>query len=121
MNKLKYLRIRPEGVVAATALLSATLAGMLALLSVDSLSGTREFALIAFSAAIPLLSFSISVELIKTTKPNAYHLIIMLIGAACGLVGLACAIYYLSVIAAVVFIVFSLLVIVLSRFIPTAD
>lgn len=111
--------ITRQGVAAAAALLGSCLASMLSLLTLESVSGTRVWALVAFSAALPLLSFGISVELIEPSiRPRgSYHIVLMVIGAACGIAGICFSVLYLSLVAAVVFIVCSLTVVALSWFV----
>ena len=115
----RYVGITNQGVAAATALLGACLAGMLALLGVDTLSETRVLAMILFSAALPLLSYSISVEILNKSKRSTsiYNILIIITGAGCGILGLFFAIYHLSAIAAAVFASCCLLTLTLSWFV----
>lgn len=113
-----FMGITKQGLAASTALLGACFAGMLALLSLEALDGSRIYAMIGFSAALPLLSFSISVEMLQPLKGqrSTYNLAIMLMGASSGIIGLFFSIYHLSIIAATIFGFCCMLTVTLSWF-----
>jgi hypothetical protein len=116
----KIIKINEVGLAAAIALLGVTMAALIALLPMEKISGCREYALVFFSASAPLLSFSVSLELIVSKSgllnfhTNTY---IMLVGAACSLIGLTLSILAISNLAAATFVATALFVWLLSLYV----
>lgn len=119
VTKWTKLQVRRAGVTAATALLGTCVATLLTLLPLESVSGVRQLALIVLAAAVPLLSYSVSVEWVG--GQTSHHVLVGIAGAVLGVAGFALALLHLSWIAALVFVAMALLTLALSLGVKPQD
>ena len=115
---MRTVKVNDAGLAAALALLSVIMAALISLLSLQEVSGVRKCALVMFSASIPLLSFSVSLELVQKISKISFpaNTYVMLGGATCGIIGIVFSIWAVSKVAALTFGVTSIVVWILSLY-----
>ena len=113
------MKVRKEGATAAGALLGVNVASVLALTTQSAITPLQRIALLCCAISIPLLSYSVCVELLKVRSPFEVHAYMLFIGTAAGIAGFGFALTAAYLAAGLVFGILSVLVIGLTAMRPT--
>ena len=108
------MQVKKEGATAAGALLGVNVACAHALITSTATTQQQHVALLCCSVAIPLLSYGVSVELLKLPSPSNIHAYMLFVGAAVGIAGFGFTLAAASLTAGFVFGTLSVVVIGLT-------